>query len=160
MRYRTTYMMTQDTIDKLQMAENKTKVDSMELIIHAMRMLIHEFEKVRNHLGPVEYQKRFDEQSGEKIIKYRVKVTMDRRENIQFQDMRRFYFKSISLLIAIAINRYLDRIIEYYLAKFFEDRRDNYPSGNWIYKEKCTENATCIKIWFGAPPNILKELFD
>lgn len=59
---------------------------------------------------------------------------MDRRENLLLKDMWRFYFKSISLLIVLAVKIYVVRVVAHYLAKFYEDRRDNYFSGDWIYK--------------------------
>jgi len=152
--------MTEEVFDLLREAEKKTGRDAMELIMHAMRMLVYDFKTERNRLGPVEYQKRVDDETGEPIVKHRVKVKMNKLENMLFQDMRRFYFKSISLLIAIAIKTYIDRVVEYYLTEYYEDRRDNYPSGNWMYKEKCTEEAVCLTVWMGVPPNFIEEFFN
>lgn len=84
---------------------------------------------------------------------------MMKLENFLLQDMRRYYFKSVSLLIYIAITTYLDRVIAYYLAKFCEEQRDNYPYLNYTYKEKCTEEAICVTVWWGVPPNFMKEYF-
>ncbi|MCX7679361.1 MAG: hypothetical protein N2316_09080 [Spirochaetes bacterium] len=160
MDFKTTYMMTEEVLCRVNDAAKKTGRDAMELILHAMRLLVNDCRNLRHQLGPVEYQKRLDDQTGEKIVKRRVKVKMDRRENMLFQDMRRFYFMSISLLIAIAVRRYLDRVVAYYLAEFYEEREDSYPSGNWMYKEKCTETAIAMTVWYGVPPNFWEEFFN
>lgn len=160
MNIKTSYVMTEEVHDMLHEAVNKTGKEIMDLIFQAMLMLVNDHRELRNNLGPVEYQKRFNEETGEPIIKHRVKVKMDRKENVLFQNMRGFYFMSISLLIALAVRKYLPEIIAYYCTKYYEDKRDSYPSGNYIYKEKCSGEATQVTVWWGVPPNFIKEFFS
>lgn len=159
MYIKTSCVMTEEVYAKLQEAEKKTGKEVIDLLLHAIRLLVYDYKELRNKLGPVEYQKRFDEETGERIVKHRVKIKMHKLENLLLQDMRRFYFKSISLLFAIAIEKYLDMVVAYYLVKNYEDRKDNYPSGNWMYKEKCSGEATCTMVWWGVPPNFIEEFF-
>jgi len=154
MNVKTSYMMTDEVIDLLKEAEKKTGHDAMDLIHHVLRMLIHDHKKLRKFIGTVEYQNRVDDETGEPIVKHRVKLTMMKLENRLLQDLRRFCLKSISLLIAIAVKTYLSQVVEYYLAKFYEEVRDTYLPGNWTYKEKHTEEATCVTVWWGVPPDI------
>jgi len=159
MYMKTSYTMTEEVIELLKDAEKKTGRNAMDLIHRALRMLIHDHTKLRKFMGTVEYQKRFDEDTGEPIVKHRVKFKMMKLENVIMQDMRRFCLKSISLLIAIAVKKYIAQIVTYYLAKYYEDKQDTCPPGNWINKEKHTENATCVIVWWGVPPNFMKEYF-
>ncbi len=159
MYMKTSYCMTEDVIAKLQEAEEKTGRDKVDLLDRAMRMLIHEYKKLRKKCdGPVEYQKRTDE-DGNPVKKHRVKMKLLKIDNLLMQDMRRFCFKSISLLIAIAVETCLDRVVEYYCAKYYDDVKDNCRTGDWSIREKWTETAACIKIWYGVPPNYMEEYF-
>ena len=135
-------------------AERKTGRDAMEIIFEAMRMLVHDYKTLRNILRTVEYQKRVDEETGEPIVKRRVKVKMCKLEHVLFQDMRRCFLKSVSLLVAIAIKTYLSRVVAFFLAKCSKDVEDNYPGANYAHKEKCAGEAICVTIWWGVPPNI------
>ncbi len=159
MYMKTTYCMTEDVIAKLQEAEKKTGRNKIDLIDQAMRILIHDFKKLRKKWdGTIEYQKRTDE-DGKPIKKHRVKMKLLKIDNLLMQDMRRFCFMSISLLIAIAVETYLDEVVAYYCAKYYDDVADNYLLGNWSLHEKYTETGTCIKIWYGVPPNYMEEYF-
>ncbi len=159
MYMKTTYCMTEEVIAKLAEAEKKTGRDRMDLLDWAMRILIHDFKKLRKKWdGTIEYQKRTDEE-GNPIKKHRVKVKLLKFDNLLMQDLRRFCFMSISLLIAIAVETYLDEVVAYYCAKYYEDVADNYLIGNWSLREKYTETGTCITIWYGVPPNYMEEYF-
>lgn len=68
-----------------------------------------------------------------------------------FQDMRKFFRRSISLLIAIAMNTYLALLVEKILAGTFDEDRDSYPFQNYAITEKCIENITCFCVWWGLP---------
>lgn len=100
MNCKTSYVMTEEVFDMLQDAARKTGQEMIYLLFHTMLLLIYDHKALRNALGPVEYQKRCDEETGERIVKRRVKVTMDRRMNVVFQDMRRFYL-SIYLIFCL-----------------------------------------------------------
>ncbi len=159
MYIKTSYCMTEEVMAKLDEAEKKTGRTKIDLLDQAMRILIHDFNRLRKKRdGTIEYQKRFDD-NGNPIKKHRVKMKLLKFDNLLMQDMRRFCFKSISLLIAIAVETCLDEVVAYYCAKYYEDVADNYLIGNWSLHEKCTESATCIKIWYGVPPNYMEEYF-
>lgn len=154
----TTYVMRLDVLDILQDAETKTGKDREELITLCIRKMLKDYKRYLREMQRIEYQKRIDETTGLPVPKTRVKVRFWIREYNYFQDVRKFFFRSISLAIAIAIFTYLEQVIAEILCNACESDAGNYPYDSYAFVEKCIENITTFRIWWGLPPNLATVL--
>ncbi len=151
----TTYVMTDEVMDMLAQAEEKTGYDQMELVALCMQLMQENHAEFVEPRGRIKYQDRLDE-AGLPIPKHRVHVTMLEAQYNYFQDCRKFFRRSISLCFAISVLTYLAIVVERILAenKNGDITRDNYPLVNYAFIEKCKENITVFEIWWGVPENI------
>jgi len=151
----TTYVMREEVISLLISAEEQTSYSREELLVMAMRKMMKDHEAFERDEGRIEYQKRFDEKTGMRIIKHRVKMRLLIREYNYFQDMRKFFRRSISLVMAIAVFTYLAEIVEKILKKDYEAlHANNYPFECYAVMGKCIENIPTWRIWWGVPPDL------
>ncbi len=150
MMIRTTYMMTHEILLMLKDAEKRTGWTMIELIIAVMRFAMRHHAKYEREHGRIAYQKRFDE-NRIPIPKIRVKVKFLEREYDYFNDMRRFYRRSISLVIAIAVLNYLPELVERIEKGEYDEEVDSYPYKSCAIYDKCIEEATVFHIWWGLP---------
>ncbi len=150
MMIRTTYMMTQEVLLMLKEAEKRTGWTMTDLIISVMRYAMRHHAKYEREHGRIAYQKRLDK-DGMPIPKVRVKVKFLQREYDYFNDMRRFFRRSISHVIAIAVLSYLPELVERIESSAYDEEVDSYPYKNCAIYDKCIEEATVFHIWWGLP---------
>ncbi len=151
----TTYVMCEDVIALLDEAEEKTKRPREELLVLAMRMMLNDSENYYRSDGRTEYQKRIDKETGEKIKKHRVKMHPTCREYDYYQDMRKIFRRSISLVMAIAVRTYLATIVEAIVNKTTDTvLADTYPFENYAISINRICYAPSFRIWWGLPKNI------
>ncbi len=143
--------MCDEVCEALTEAREKTGWEWTKLVVGVMRMMLRNHTKFTREHGRVEYQKRYDEYTGEKIKKQRVKVEVIEREYDYFQDMRKIFRRSISLIIAIAVTHYLPALVEKILNDDYDEEVDTYPYKNYAIIEKCIDNITTFRIWWGLP---------
>ncbi len=147
---KTTYMMTKEILMMLKDAEKRTGWSMVDLIIAVMRSAMRHHAKYEREHGRIAYQKRLDNE-GMPIPKVRVKVKFLEREYDYFNDMRRFFRRSISHVIAIAVLEYLPELVERIESGAYDDEVDSYPYKNCAIYDKCIEEATVFHIWWGLP---------
>ncbi len=147
---KTTYMMTKEVLLLLKEAEKRTGWAMIDLVIAVMRYVMRHHAKYEREHGRIAYQKRLDK-DGIPIPKFRVKVKMLEREYDYFNDMRRFFRRSISHVIAIAVLEYLPILVERIEKGEYDEDVDSYPYKNCAIYDKCIEEATVFHIWWGLP---------
>lgn len=151
----TTYVMCEDVIDLIENAEEKTKLPKEMLLMFTMHRMMKDYRSYIREEGRIEYQKRFDEKTGEPIVKHRVKMKVNQCDYDYFQDMRKFFRKSILLVMAIAVFRYLNEIVDKILnKKIGVVIEDSYPLQNYAILGKCIDNIPTWRIWWGIPTNL------
>ncbi|MCX7677748.1 MAG: hypothetical protein N2316_00875 [Spirochaetes bacterium] len=150
----TTYVMRTDVIEFLLNAQEKTCVCKEVLIIRAIQHMLKNHKKYLSNEGRIKYQDRINKQTGLPISKKRVKVRFLQKEYNYFQDMRKFFGRSISLIIAIAVFEYLENVVKMILRNKLNPFEDNYPYHGYAWVEKRIENITYFKIWWGIPENL------
>ncbi|MBN2080202.1 MAG: hypothetical protein JW838_14630 [Spirochaetes bacterium] len=67
-----------------------------------------------------------------------------------FLDLRKFFKRSVSFLIAYAIDRYLDEIIT-----IEREFCDNYPYKNYIMSRMVVDKIVCWMLCWGVPGSII-----
>ncbi len=152
MYIRTTCVMRTEVLQLLLKAQEKTKLSMEQLLAHVMRKMRKHYTAYLRDDGRIQYQKRHDEETKVPIKKYRVKVKFLESEYNYFQEMRYFFRRSISLVMAIAVFRYFDEVIEEILNSDNTDLHEYfYPYENRAKFIKCIENVPTFKIWWGIP---------
>ncbi len=147
---KTTYMMTKEVLMMLKDAEKRTGWTMIDLVIAVMRYAMRYHAKHEREHGRIEYQKRMNE-DGMPIPKFRVKIKCNEREYDYFNDMRRFFRRSISHVIAIAVLKYLPDLVERIENGAYDEEVDSYPYKSCAIYDKCIEEATVFHIWWGLP---------
>ncbi len=155
MAINTTYMMTEEVFAHLTNASFHTGCDMIEIATNCMRMMMRNHKKYLRKNGRIKYQDRNDKKTGLPISKIRVKVRLLEREYDYFQDFRKVFRRSISLVMAIAVLTYLDEVIVMMMRPDYDEISDNYPYVNYSIMEKCIENITTFRIWWGVPDDLI-----
>ncbi|MBN1532682.1 MAG: hypothetical protein JXA20_08475 [Spirochaetes bacterium] len=118
------------------------------LIMMLLRRIMMERKMHTYALRPVRYQ-RGDRES----IWCRVHINLSFRDYEYLLDLRKFYKMSVSLLIAIAVNLYLDSVLAEFLLKN-TNKTDNYTFQNYILIQEVYGSVICWKIYWGLPENL------
>lgn len=139
-----------DTIVKLRLAgaSKATGRERSWIITAAMKHLAKQSRSLFRDDGCVRYQER-----GEGTSWRRVHLSLDRRDYDLFLDMRKLFRGSVSLLVSVAVERYLDTIVERVLNGEFNEDTDNYPFQCYAIVQESIDNAIVWKIYWGLPAN-------
>lgn len=87
---------------------------------------------------------------------HRLHLVLNEFEYEYFLDMRKFYKMSVSLILAYAVRRYLDEIVNSLLEGNIYT--DNYIYKNYIFIMEKVNGIVCWKIYWGIP-SILPRLW-
>jgi hypothetical protein len=155
-KIRTTYSMRRDVVALLEAAEEKTGIPWILLLVRAVQKLVKHSRKYIQFSGRIRYQKRFDENTKLPIPKKRVKARLLEGEYYYFQDLRRVCVLSISHVLAIAVFTYLKEVVDEIMTSINngDENGDNYPLVNYAIIEKCIENITTFRFWWGVPEDL------
>lgn len=143
----TTYVVVDSVRESLAEAVTHTGVKANALAASAMEMLLQSYHEETKGGGGIAYQERTPRGS-----KKRVHFSLGEMEYEFFNDMRKFFRKSISFLIAIAVRKYLPIIVERILNKVVALKKNNYPLYKYAIRRKCIENNVFWLIYWGLPP--------
>lgn len=143
----TTYVMERDVWEALEDAMEKTGLGRSELLVPVMKMALQDHDEHLEAEGSIAYQERSEG------TKRRVHVKLGAMEYEFFQDMRKFFRKSISFMIAICIRRYLHIVIQNILNRLIAIHENNYPKYRYKIFKKCIENNVFWLIYWGLPPD-------
>ncbi len=146
--------MRHDVIALLNDAARKTNLSKEIILTKALQFMLCTHRKYLRKEGRIKYQDRFDEKTGLPVLKKRVKLSFWQKEYDYFQDTRKFFGRSISFVMAIAVFEYLDLVIEELGAKKIDPIGDNYPFYGYAWIEKRIENFTTFHIWWGIPEKL------
>jgi hypothetical protein len=67
-----------------------------------------------------------------------------------FQDMRKLFKKSLSLILAEAVKKYLGKLLKK------GKNTDNYPHSNYVIIKEMINTITSWRLIWGFPPNIAR----
>lgn len=141
-----------DTLVRLRL-ERAARILGMSksmLIVQLMRQLSLHYDNDYRYPHRVRYQRCFG--SGRWTTLH---ISVDHREYERFLDLRKFYKRSVSSLIAFAIIHYLNELIQNRIQKTTRNNNtDNYLFQNYIIINEITEDAICWRIYWGLPPKL------
>jgi hypothetical protein len=75
------------------------------------------------------------------------------RDHDLFMDMKKFFKRTVSLLVAMAVGELLDELMRRILAEKFDAYADNYSFNNYFIILQPLDGALCWKIFWGKPTN-------
>jgi len=96
----------------------------------------------------VRYQRR---EPGKK--RCRVHVAFNGRDYELCLDSRKLFKRSVSLLVAFAIEHYLDEILQVLQTSGKADGMDNYPFTSYLLTCETIGDSICWRIYWNIPPN-------
>ena len=83
---------------------------------------------------------------------YRLHLVLNEYEYEYYLDMRKFFKMSVSFILAYAVRRYLDEIINELLHG--SNNTDNYCYRNYIFIKKTIDEIICWEIYWGIPKKL------
>ena len=129
MRYQTSFYLHMQNFNKLYRASQHTGKTIRELIVQIMYHYAKDHKKMYIEEGTVKYQNH-DMKKNWKVFR----ISLDRDDYELFTDMRKVMKKSVSFLIALAIKKYLDKLIETITKQLFNYTCLIHRSGGMIVR--------------------------
>jgi len=118
------------------------------IVVTVMKRLAKQSGTLFRDTGCVRYQA-----GGERSAWRRTHLSLYGRDYDLFLDMKKLFRGSVSLLVAYAIERYLDTIVERVLNGEFNEDTDNYPFQCYVITHETIDSAIVWKIYWGIPAN-------
>lgn len=113
------------------------------IIKFLIQRIMHDNKRMIKTYSRIKYQKRDLKENWRNI-----NVVFNEYEYEYCQDMRKFFKMSVSLILAYAVLRYLDEVINK------EKSTDNYLYCNYILVQKIINDVICWQIYWGIPPQL------
>ena len=117
------------------------------LIKLLMQRIMNNNQKLLKSYSRIQYQGRDVKENW-----HRLHVVVNEYEYEYYQDMRKFFKMSISFILAYAVVRYLDEIINELLDK--NKITDKYFFRNYIFIKETVNGVICWQIYWGIPLKI------
>ena len=127
------------------------RVTRSSLIVSLMRRVMKEYRKRARFGRTVQYQEK--NPAGNRRC---VHMSLTERDYECFVDMRKFFKRSVSLLISYAVIRYLDEVVDQIESGKDKYYTDNNMFNNYFFYCEGTENHVCWTISWGIPDKIPK----
>ena len=117
------------------------------LIKLLMQRIMNNNQKLLKSYSRIQYQGRDVKENW-----HRLHVVVNEYEYEYYQDMRKFFKMSISFILAYAVIRYLDEIINELLVS--NKSTDKYYFRNYIFIKETVNGVICWQIYWGIPLKI------
>ncbi len=137
----TTLHVHQNTLHELDRVVSLIGESRNSIIKYLIQRIMYDNKRMIKTYARIKYQKR-DLKGNWR----RVNVVFNEYEYEYCQDLRKLFKMSVSLILAYAVSRYLNEIINK------EKSTDNYWFCNYILVRKIIDNVICWQIYWGIPP--------
>ena len=117
------------------------------IIKFLMQRVMGNNQKMLKSYSRVRYQERDVKENW-----HRLHIVMNEYEYEYYFDMRKFYKMSVSFILAYAVKRYLDEIVNELLDRNI--RTDKYYFRNYIFMKETIDGITCWRIYWGIPQKL------
>jgi len=141
---KTTLNFRSDVMDELKMAAHSLGTSRSDLIVLMLKMMMKSTIRIDRH-KTVQYQEKQAESSWHR---FHIRLREDDYE--YFTDLRKFMKMSVSLILALAVKKFLKKLLD-------PDSQlisDNYIFNNYILIKDETYGIPYWKIFWGYPDNI------
>lgn len=131
-------------LEKSSETTNRTRT---YIIKRIMQRVMRDNRKLLKSYSVIKYQERDLKENW-----YRIHIILNEYEYEYYLDMRKFYKMSVSFILAYAVMRYLDRVVNEILNK--KNNTDNYYYINYVFIEEVVYGIICWKIYWGFPTHL------
>ncbi len=146
----TTIYIHRDILSRIKEAIGNNREFRNKLIIALLKRAMRDHDKLEKNFSSVKYQD--DDTAGRWNTLH---VRFGKGENEYFQDMRRVFKMSVSLILAYAVKNYLNEVLKDLLQM---DSPDNYPPKNYLILKDIIDGIVCWRLFWGFPTNV-DEIF-
>jgi hypothetical protein len=112
-----------------------------------MQRVMNDNQRMLKSYSRIKYQARDERESWR-----RVHLVLNEYEYEYYLDMRKFFKMSVSLILAFAVIRYLDDILNELLIG--NKNADNYFYRNYIFVQKTVDEIICWQMYWGIPQKL------
>ncbi|TAL36587.1 MAG: hypothetical protein EPN93_07115 [Spirochaetes bacterium] len=137
---------TRATRETLLDASIQTGKSQCWIIIFLMKQMMKNHQKLGRANRGVERQE-VDENEDWKALH----ICVCPRDHDLFMDMKKFFKRTVSLLVAMAVGELLEGLVRRILARKFDAYTDNYSFNNYFIILQPLDGALCWKIFWGKP---------
>ncbi len=148
MNINTTMYVHNKVLNKIKNVVGDNREFRNKLIIALLKRAMRDHDKLENNFRSVKYQ---DDDTAGKWKTLHVKF--GKGENEYFQDMRRVFKMSVSLILAYSVKNYLIEVLNDLLRM---DPLDNYPPKNYLILKDIVDDVVCWRLFWGFPMNLNK----
>jgi len=141
----TTLKIDLEIMEKITLAAKSKKISRTELIIILLNKVMDSTVEPYFLGKMVKYQKR---RNRDEWHRFHIKLKLDEYEF--FLDLRKLLKMSVSLILAYAVDKYLQLILR--------KATDNYLHKNYLMIRESIDGIKCWKLYWGYPPSIEKHL--
>src|SRR4030042_3209714 len=131
----TTMYVHNEILSKIKDAVGNDREFRNKLIIDLLKRAMREHDKLEKNFRTVKYQ---NDDAADKWTTLHVKF--GKGENEYFQDMRRVFKMSVSLILAYSVKNYLTEVLNDLLRL---DLEDNYPPKNYLILKDVIDDVVC-----------------
>lgn len=146
MNIETTVNLADGTRRNIVRAARESGISGSALIIRVMKHVLKEHASLVRDNRCVEYQPGSPKQDWR-----RMHVTLEGRDHEYFLDMRKLFKRSVSLLVAYGVEKYLDTVLRNLMDNDYNESADNYPFQSYAIVVKVIKRSICWKIYWGIP---------
>jgi hypothetical protein len=112
-----------------------------------MQRVMRDNQKLLKSYSIIKYQERDLKENW-----HRIHIILNEYEYEYFLDMRKFFKMSVSFILAYAVMRYLDEVMNELLKKNIN--ADNYHYINYVFIKETVYGIVCWKIYWGIPTHL------
>ena len=136
-----------ETLNKSAEASGRARTLIIKLL---MQRVMNNSQKMIKSYSRIQYQGRDVKDNW-----HRLHIALNECEYEYYLDMRKFYKMSVSFILAYAVRRYLNEIINKLMDKNFNG--DNYLYKNYVFMKFTIDEIICWRIYWGIHPQIINK---
>lgn len=144
MLFETTMHIHTNTLEMLNRGAAITGRTRTFIIKLLMQRMMSDNQKLLQSHSRVKYQAREAKENW-----HQLHMSMNEYEYEYYLDMRKFFKMSVSFILAFAVRRYLDEVLNELLND--SNITDNYRYHNYIFIKKLIDGVICWQIYWGMP---------
>jgi hypothetical protein len=146
MRIETTVHLTEDAARRLDGVAERLGVSRSSVMVSLMNRVMVEHRSLVSCWCRVKYQRK-----GVAGIWRRCHVTLEARDYEFFLDSRKLFKRSVSLLLAWAVDNFLDELLEPDESGNIVAVTDNYRFHSYLLMQETVPGAICWRIYWNIP---------
>ncbi len=143
----TTLHVHKNVMNKLDEGSIKTGMSRSSIIKFLIQRIMDNGQRMIKAYSRIKYQERDQKENWNQLH-----IVLNEYEYEYYLDMRNFYKMSVSLILAYAVMKYLNELVNELLNE--NKSTDNYFYRNYIFMLETVDGILCWKKFWGIPPQL------